>query len=103
MVTANTLTGTTTIIDTHPDLPTTDTVVAMLACDPSRHGAQYGAKQGRAYYAYVSSKFSNSLIVVDPDPNNDTDPADAAIVGRVLLTANALTAKETNITGNPGW
>jgi hypothetical protein len=39
MVTANTLTGTATIIDTRPDLPTTDTVVAMLACDPSRHGA----------------------------------------------------------------
>jgi DNA-binding beta-propeller fold protein YncE len=46
MVTANTLTGTITIMDTRPDLPTTDTVVAMLACDPGCHGVQYGAKQG---------------------------------------------------------
>jgi len=38
------------------------------------------------YYAYVSSKFSNDLIVVDPDPNNDGNPIDAKIVGRVLLT-----------------
>jgi hypothetical protein len=61
-----------------------------------------GRSRAGAYYAYVSSKFSNSLIAVDPDTNNDTDPADAAIVGRVLLTANALTAKDANIAGNPG-
>jgi DNA-binding beta-propeller fold protein YncE len=102
MVTANMLTGNITIIDTRPDLPTTDTVVAILGCDAGCHGVQYGAKQGGGYYAYVSSKFSNSLIVVDPDPNNDTDPADAAIVGRVLLTANALMAKDASITGNAG-
>jgi len=63
MVTANTLTGIITIIDTRPDLPTTDTLVAMLGCDPGCHGVQYGAKQGGGYYAYVSSKFSSSLIV----------------------------------------
>jgi hypothetical protein len=102
MVTANMLTGNITVIDTRPDLATTDTVVAMLSCDAGCHGVQYGAKQGGGYYAYVSSKFSNSLIVVDPDPNNDTDPADAAIVGRVLLTASSTTAKDANITGNPG-
>ncbi|MBI2882578.1 MAG: copper oxidase, partial [Candidatus Methylomirabilis oxyfera] len=37
MVTANTLTGTITIVDT-----TTDTVVAMLPCDPGCHGVQFG-------------------------------------------------------------
>src|SRR5262245_32711837 len=79
MVTANTLTATITVVD-----PSTDTVAAMLACDPGCHGVQYGAKQGGGYYAYVSSKFSNSLLVVDPDPNNDGNPADAAIVGRIL-------------------
>jgi hypothetical protein len=33
----------------------------------------------------VSSKFSNDLIVLDPDPNDDGNVADATIVGRVLL------------------
>ena len=102
MMTANMLTGTITIIDTRPDLPTTDTLVAMLGCDPGCHGVQYGAKQGGGYYAYVSSKFSNALIVVDPDPNGDENPADAAVVGRILLNATAATAKDANITGNAG-
>ena len=31
----------------------------------------FGAKKGGGYYAYVSSKFSNDLIVLDPDPNDD--------------------------------
>jgi hypothetical protein len=102
MVTANMLSGTITVIDTRPDLPTTDTLVAMLPCDLGCHGVQYGAKQGGGYYAYVSSKFSNSLIVVDPDHNNDTNPADAAVVGRILLTGSTSTAKDANITGNAG-
>ena len=97
MVTANTLTATITIVD-----PVTDKVVAMLGCDPGCHGVQYGAKQGGGYYAYVSSKFSNSLIVVDPDPNNDGNPVDAAIVGRVLLTATGTTATDDTITSNRG-
>jgi YVTN family beta-propeller protein len=97
MVTANTLTGTITIAET-----TGDTIAAMLGCDPGCHGVQYGAKSGGGYYAYVSSKFSNSLIVVDPDPNNDGNPADAAIVGRIALTATGATARDTSITGNAG-
>src|SRR5262249_11679653 len=83
MVTANTLTQTILIINA-----TTDTVVRSLPCSGGCHGANFGAKQGGGYYAYVSSKFSNDLIVVDPDPNNDGDPSDAKIVGRVLLTAD---------------
>ena len=97
MVTANTLTGTITIVN-----PVTDTVVAMLGCDPGCHGVQYGAKQGGGYYAYVSSKFSNSLLVVDPDPNNDGNPADATIVGRILLTSTTGTASDDTVTGNRG-
>ena len=97
MVTANTLTGTITVMDT-----LTDTVVAMLGCDPGCHGVQYGAKQGGGYYAYVSSKFSNRLIVVDPDPNNDGSPVDADVVGTILLTESAATAKDATITGNAG-
>ncbi|AEJ03024.1 multicopper oxidase type 1 [Nitrosomonas sp. Is79A3] len=102
MVTANTLTGTITIIDTRPNLATTDEVVAMLACDPGCHGVQYGAKKGGGYYAYVSSKFSNRMLVVDPDPNGDGDPSDAKIVGKVGLFSASTTLKDASITGNPG-
>lgn len=94
MVTANTLTGTITIVD-----PKTDKVVAMLGCDPGCHGVQYGAKQGGGYYAYVSSKFSNRMIVVDAN-----DPANAKIAGTVALTAAAdgTTATDDTIVGNKG-
>lgn len=97
MVTANTLTGTILITDTQ-----TDTVVAMLGCDPGCHGVQYGAKQGGGYYAYVSSKFSNRLLVVDPDPNGDGNPVDAAVVGSVGLFGSGSTLKDATITGNAG-
>ena len=33
----------------------------------------------------MSSKFSNDLIVVDPDPNDNGDTSDARIVGRIVL------------------
>jgi len=95
MVTANTLSGTITIVN-----PATNEVVKMLPCDPGCHGVQYGAKQGGGYYAYVSSKFSNALIVVDPAPNGD--PAQAAIVGRILLTSAEGTVSDDTVTGNPG-
>jgi YVTN family beta-propeller protein len=105
MVTANTLTGTITVVDTRPGSPTIDTVVAMLACEPGCHGVQWGAKKDSVhggYYAYVSSKFANVLLVVDPDPNNNGNPADAAIVGRILLTSAAATATDDIIVGNRG-
>ena len=97
MVTANTLTGTILVTNTQ-----TDTLAAMLGCDPGCHGVQYGAKQGGGYYAYVSSKFSNRLIVVDPDPNADGNPSDAAVVGSVGLFASAGTLRDATITGNAG-
>ncbi len=97
MVTANTLTGTITIVDT-----STDTLVKMLPCDPGCHGVQFGAKQGGGYYAYVSSKFSNSLIVVDGDPNNDGNPADAVVAGRVVLVASPGTAIDDRVIGQAG-
>lgn len=102
MVTANMLTGTITVIDTRPGLTTTDMVVAMLACDPGCHGVQYGAKQGGGYYAYVTSKFSNRLLVVDPDPNGDGNPSDASIVGKVGLFASAGTQSDATVSGNRG-
>lgn len=102
MVTANTLTGTITVIDTRPGLVTTDAVVKMLSCDPGCHGVQYGAKQGGGYYAYVSSKFSNRMLVVDPDPNGDGNPADAEIVGSVGLFSGSATLNDATVTANPG-
>ncbi|MBS0423314.1 MAG: copper oxidase [Proteobacteria bacterium] len=102
MVTANTLTGTITIVDTRPNLATTDEVVVMLPCDPGCHGVQYGAKKGGGYYAYVTSKFSNRMLVVDPDPNGDGDPSDARIAGQVGLFAASTTARDDVIVANPG-
>jgi DNA-binding beta-propeller fold protein YncE len=82
VVTANTLTGTITIIDT-----ATDKLVRVLACSAGCHGVNFGAKSTGGYYAYVSSKFSNDLIVVDLNPTGSGLIADAAIVGRILLTS----------------
>lgn len=83
VATANTLTATITIIDTKHDK-----VVISLPCDPGCHGVQWGAKAGGGYYAYVSSKFSNRMLVVDPDPNgaHHHDGSGAVIAGQVLLT-----------------
>ncbi|HRB20236.1 MAG TPA: hypothetical protein PLB54_00785 [Nitrosomonas sp.] len=102
MVTANTLTGTITIVDTRPGLATADEVVAILPCDPVCHGVQYGANKGGGYYAYVSSKFSNRLLVVDLDPNGDGNPTDVAVIGKVGVFAEKSTVIGDTITGNPG-
>ncbi len=102
MVTANTLTATITVVDTRPGSPTEDQVVAMLPCDPGCHGVQYGAKVGGGYYAYVANKFSNAMLVVDPDPDMDGDPSNAAIVGRVLLAGTASAVQDDTVIGNPG-
>ena len=80
VVTANTLTATIAITDTD-----TNTIVKTLPCDPGCHAVDFGAKEGGGYYAYVSSKFSNRMIVVDGDPNNDGNIDDAKIAGSVLL------------------
>ena len=80
MVTAHTLGTKITVVDT-----STDEIVATLPCDPGCHGVQWGAKEGGGYLAYVSSKFSNALIVVDPDPNGNGSALDARIVGKVVL------------------
>jgi YVTN family beta-propeller protein len=96
MVTANTG-GTITILDTE-----TDEVVKSLPCSAGCHGVNFGAKQGGGYYAYVSSSFSNDMIVVDGDPNNDGDPSDAVIAGRVSLIASPETQMDDTIAGLAG-
>ncbi|MCB1937448.1 MAG: copper oxidase [Nitrosomonas sp.] len=97
MVTANILTDTITIVDTR-----TDTLVASLPCDAGCHGVQFGAKAGGGYYAYVSSQSANVLQVVDIDPNGDGNPADAKVVGRILLTSTPNTASDDTITAHDG-
>jgi YVTN family beta-propeller protein len=97
MITANTLTATLMITNT-----ATDSVVKMLGCDAGCHGVQFGAKQGGGYYAYVSSKFANDMIVVDPDPDLNGDASDAAIVGRIALTASNSTAMDDEVSNYAG-
>jgi DNA-binding beta-propeller fold protein YncE len=97
MVTANTLTSTITITDT-----ATDQLIKMLPCDAGCHGVQFGAKRGGGYYAYVTNKFSNSMIIVDPDPNNDGNALDAVIAGRILVSARPSTLTDDRIVGNIG-
>ena len=96
VVTGNTLGGTITILDT-----ATNQVVKVLACDPGCHGVQFGAKLGGGYYAYVTSKFANRLIVLDYDPNGDGNASDATIAGSVVL-ANNNASHDDAITGNKG-
>jgi DNA-binding beta-propeller fold protein YncE len=97
MVTANILTDTITLVDTK-----TDTLVAMLLCDAGCHGVQWGAKQGGGYYAYVSSQFSNTLQVVDPNPDASNDLTHARVVGRILLKTLPTTAVDDQIVALDG-
>jgi DNA-binding beta-propeller fold protein YncE len=96
VITGNTLTGTITIIDAK-----TDTLVKSLTCDPGCHGVNFGAKKRGGYYAYVTSKFANRLLVVDYDPNSDGNAEDAEIAGAVVLAKDDV-AKDDKITGNKG-
>ena len=95
---ANTLTSNITVID-----PKTDKIVKWLPCDSGCHGINFGAKKGGGYYAYVSSKFSNAMSIIDPDPNGDGNPEDAAVVGRVLLAGDKNTATDDKLVGYPGF
>ena len=61
----------------------------------------FGAKKGGGYYAYVTSKFANRLIVLDYDPNNDGNVDDAVIAGWVVLAIDNV-PKDDTITQNEG-
>ena len=97
MVTANILSDTITIVDTH-----SDTLVASLPCDAGCHGVQWGARKDGGYYAFVSSQFSNTFQVVDPDPTGTGDLTKAAVVGRILLKTQAGVATDDRIVANDG-
>jgi hypothetical protein len=96
-ITGNTLGGTISIIDT-----ATDTLVKLLRCDPGCHGVNFGAKKDGGYYAYVTSKFANRMIVLDYDPNQDGKVDDAVIAGWVVLAKDNV-PKDDAITGNRGY
>jgi len=80
LLSANTMSGTVAVVDVG-----TDTVIKTLPCDPGCHGINFGAKAGGGYYGYLSNKFSNTLMVIDGDPNGDGNASDAAIVGKMVL------------------
>ncbi|MCV0401493.1 MAG: multicopper oxidase domain-containing protein [Nitrosopumilus sp.] len=77
MVTALTLGSSIAVIDV---TSTPGTIEKILPCDPGCHGVQWGAKSDDGYYAYVTSKFSNVMTVVDPEGDDGPE-----IAGRVLL------------------
>lgn len=95
-ITGNTLGGTISIVDT-----ATDTLVRLIPCDPGCHGVNFGAKKGGGYYAYITPKFANRLIVLDYDPNNDGKVDDAVIAGAVVLAKDNV-PKDDKIVGNKG-
>ncbi|WP_299292513.1 multicopper oxidase domain-containing protein [Nitrosopumilus sp.] len=99
MVTALTLGGKIGVVDVSSD---PGTVVAVLQCEPGCHGVQWGAKDGGGYYAYVSSKFANNLLVVDPDPDGNGDGTDADIVGSIILTKEFGTDIDDRVIGYAG-
>lgn len=97
----NTLGGTITVVDTLDNQ-----VVAILPCDPGCHGVNFGAKQGGGYYAYVTSKFANRLIVLDYDSNNNgvvtQSGPDAPVIAGWVILANNSAPTDDPITGNRG-
>jgi DNA-binding beta-propeller fold protein YncE len=97
LLSANTMSGTIAVID-----PKKDTVVKYLPCDPGCHGINFGAKAGGGYYGYVSSKFSNRMIVVDGDPNGDGDPSDVTIAGSLVLDGGPTTKTDDAIVAYAG-
>lgn len=97
LLAVNTLSQTVNVID-----PKTNKMVKDLPCNPGCHGANFGAKKGGGYYAYVSNKFSNAVQVIDVDPNNDGDISDAAVAGQLPLGPTPDTKMDDELVAHPG-
>ncbi|MGD9528722.1 MAG: YncE family protein, partial [Pseudonocardia sp.] len=97
MLAENTLSQTVSVID-----PKTNKHIKDLPCNAGCHGANFGAKKGGGYYAYVSNKFSNAMQIIDIDPNGDGDIADAEIAGQMVLGATEDTKTDDAVTAHPG-
>ena len=50
----------------------------------------------------MSNKFSNRMFAIDGDPNGDGNPADAAIVGSLVLNPTSTTRTDDIVTGLAG-
>ena len=77
-------------------------MIKDLPCGPGCHGVNFGAKKDGRYFAYVTSSFSNDLIIVDGDPNNDGDPKDAEIAGRINLVGSPETQTDDKVSALAG-
>ncbi|MFI5626187.1 YncE family protein [Nocardioides sp. NPDC051685] len=97
LLAVNTLSATVDVID-----PKTNKMITQLPCNPGCHGANFGAKKGGGYYAYVSNKFSNAMQIIDVDPNNDGDISDAAIAGQLPLGPTSDTKMDDELVAHPG-
>ena len=94
LLVANTFTNNVAVIDT-----ATDTLVKFLPCDAGCHGINFGFKKGGGYYGYVSSKFANTMAVVDVSQG----PHAASIVGKFTVDAGAGTATDDKVVGYSGF
>lgn len=97
LLAVNTLSQTVNVID-----PKTNKLIKDLPCNAGCHGANFGAKKGGGYYAYVSNKFSNATQIIDIDPNNDGDISDAAVAGQMTLGPTAATKMDDELVAHPG-
>lgn len=80
----------------------TNQVVKLIPTPAGTHGVNWGAKLGGGYYAYVTNQHANVLTVLDPDPDGNGDPEDAAAVGTILLANGSQGAGVTDGTGGQG-
>lgn len=94
LLVANTFTNNVAVIDT-----ATDTLVKFLPCDAGCHGINFGFKKGGGYYGYVSSKFANTMAVIDVSQG----PQAANVVGKFTVDAKPGTATDDTIVGYSGF
>jgi DNA-binding beta-propeller fold protein YncE len=90
---ANTLSNSVAVVDTR-----TDTLVKFLPCDAGCHGINFGFKKGGGYYGYVSSKFANTMEVIDVSDG----PQAAAVVGKFTVDAQQTTAVDDPVVDYSG-
>jgi hypothetical protein len=91
---ASTLGNNVGVVDT-----ATDTLVKYLPCDAGCHGINFGFKKGGGFYGYVSSKFANTLEVIDVS----NGPEAAAVVGKLTMDSQPNTATDDPVTNYSGF
>jgi DNA-binding beta-propeller fold protein YncE len=94
LLVANTFTNNVAVIDT-----ATDSLVKFLPCDAGCHGINFGFKKGGGYYGYVSSKFANTMAVIDVS----NGPQAADIVGKFTVDGGPDTAVDDKVVKYAGF